>query len=185
VVAFEAFPYYARALRMLNRLAGWKNVTIIGRAAYSHRTRLALAWADQRGKRLAGFTHIQREGEPTVERLITVRAIPIDDLRLWSGETPVSVIKIDVEGAEYDVLHGAAQTIGRWRPAIYLETNGRNQERMGRSVEDLMLLMSGYGYEAHVVEPSLDTSVVIRRAMEADVERYNDLLFLTQSRISE
>lgn len=39
--------------------------------------------------------------------------------------TPVSVIKVDVEGMEPEVLRGAVNTINSYRPVIYAETHTR------------------------------------------------------------
>ena len=40
------------------------------------------------------------------------------------------LIKIDVEGAEESVLRGAVQTIGRYRPVLYVE-NDRKERSAG------------------------------------------------------
>ena len=44
-------------------------------------------------------------------------ALTIDSL----GLDRVGLIKIDVEGAEHDVIRGAAQTIARCRPVVVVE----------------------------------------------------------------
>ena len=48
---------------------------------------------------------------------ITVLRLRLDDLELER----VGFMKIDVEGHELDVLHGAADTIERWRPRLLVE----------------------------------------------------------------
>lgn len=48
---------------------------------------------------------------------VQVEAIALDDLELRE----VTLIKVDVEGHEPQVLVGAAQTIQRWRPMILIE----------------------------------------------------------------
>jgi FkbM family methyltransferase len=47
-----------------------------------------------------------------------VRSIRGDDVLL---SRPVDVLKIDVEGMEFEVLSGLSQTINRWRPVIFIE----------------------------------------------------------------
>lgn len=71
-----------------------------------------------RGGRIGEATTRPSEG-----RRITVPAVRIDDL--ISGEE-VSVIKIDVEGAELEVLQGARATLRRSRPAIVMEIERRH-----------------------------------------------------------
>jgi hypothetical protein len=48
----------------------------------------------------------------------TVRCVPGDEVLL---PTPVGMLKIDVEGMEFDVLKGLHSTIERWRPQIFIE----------------------------------------------------------------
>lgn len=48
-----------------------------------------------------------------------VETITLDDITIQSS--PVNWIKIDVEGAEVEVLKGAQETLKRWHPKIILE----------------------------------------------------------------
>ncbi len=56
------------------------------------------------------------------EDVLTVQCFSIDNL-LEKGYEPPTILKIDVEGAEYDVLIGAINTINRYRPNIVLATH--------------------------------------------------------------
>lgn len=49
-----------------------------------------------------------------------ISVVPYDSLGI---DKKVSVIKIDTEGMEYDVLRGMAKTISRFSPPIYFECN--------------------------------------------------------------
>ena len=40
------------------------------------------------------------------------------------GLRPPSVVKIDVEGAELEVLHGASRALSEFHPKIFLEIHG-------------------------------------------------------------
>lgn len=55
----------------------------------------------------------------------TVRVIRLDDL----GLTRCGLIKIDVEGFELQVLNGAAETIARCRPVLYVENDRAEHQR--------------------------------------------------------
>ncbi|OZB42752.1 MAG: hypothetical protein B7X46_13665, partial [Thiomonas sp. 15-66-11] len=52
----------------------------------------------------------------------SVRVHRLDDLRL-ELESPISFVKIDVEGNEVDVLLGSEKTLALHQPVIYAETN--------------------------------------------------------------
>jgi FkbM family methyltransferase len=59
----------------------------------------------------------------------------------------VSLIKIDVEGGELDVLRGAVATLKRHRPVVIAET-GDAMGRFGDSIEELHLFMKEMRYRA-------------------------------------
>lgn len=50
-------------------------------------------------------------------------AVPCVDLDSFVATDPVSLMKIDVEGFELNVLRGAAQLIARSRPVLYVEND--------------------------------------------------------------
>lgn len=68
------------------------------------------------------------------------------DLEWKARDCPdVSVIKIDVEGAEYDVLLGAMECIGRCRPALVIEWSPKNIGAYGRTMDDLLAIARRLG----------------------------------------
>jgi FkbM family methyltransferase len=69
---------------------------------------------------MPGFSGLREvaPGHPKVERL-TVRTARLDDV--LDPELAIDLIKIDVEGAELQVLDGAERTLSRWRPMVLLE----------------------------------------------------------------
>ena len=58
------------------------------------------------------------------ERRVTVSTIALDDL----DEPPPTVVKIDVEGAELDVIAGMTRLLRDVRPIVVCEMHGRNAE---------------------------------------------------------
>lgn len=56
------------------------------------------------------------------------------------------VIKIDVEGAEFDVLAGAAGIMMRSRPVIYLSLHPSHLEMIGRKPEEIHGILERVGY---------------------------------------
>jgi len=64
----------------------------------------------------------------------------------------VDVIKIDVEGAELDVLQGALHTIDRYRPLVLMELDSGILERAGRTVKDVLRFWRDHGYSVQRIE---------------------------------
>jgi len=59
----------------------------------------------------------------------------------------VDIIKIDVEGFEYDVLLGATDTIERCKPVVQVEMVYGQPHRFGRSVHDILKFFEDRGYK--------------------------------------
>jgi len=55
-------------------------------------------------------------------------------------------MKIDVEGAEYNVLRGLSDTIQRKRPIIYCEVHEELLQDQGYSTDQLIEYLHGFGY---------------------------------------
>ena len=66
-----------------------------------------------------GGVSMQREVSASGRR-ITVPCVRLDDVL---GDDPVSLVKIDVEGFELSVLQGAAASLVRWQPILYVEND--------------------------------------------------------------
>jgi FkbM family methyltransferase len=62
------------------------------------------------------------------------------------GRPKVSVIKIDVEGWESEVLAGAGELVSAQRPSILLEWNAANLAASGVAKETLLQMASKMGY---------------------------------------
>ena len=80
----------------------------------------------------------------------------LDDVMKEVDFGPVSMIKIDVEGGELDVLRGARNTIAAHRPTVICEIDGRDN-RFGTTRRELLDYFRALGYAAH----SLDTGLVL------------------------
>ncbi len=63
-----------------------------------------------------------------LRRAVTCEVTTIDDF-VGAGHRPPSLMKIDVEGGEVDVLAGARQTLTEHGPAVLCETHGAERAR--------------------------------------------------------
>src|SRR5262249_32983042 len=104
----------------------------------------------------AGCIRFQRnELQPGDHRItfsadgITVPAVTVDDLVAEAGAKSVSLIKIDVQGAEMLVLEGATRTLEQMRPALFVEVDDRNLMDLNSSALALVAHLERAGYETH------------------------------------
>jgi hypothetical protein len=86
---------------------------------------------------------------------IRVATTTIDHQMELQKLSRMDFIKIDVEGAEIDVLRGGERSILRHRPIIAIEYNELALQRAGASILELDELLDGYGYDRFVFENSL------------------------------
>ncbi len=75
--------------------------------------------------------------------VIQVRVARLDD-ELPDGFAP-DLIKIDVEGAEVKVLHGAVETLSRYRPVVLFEHGVGGADLYGSTSGELHDLLIGAG----------------------------------------
>jgi FkbM family methyltransferase len=115
VIAFEPTPLHEVLRR---RLPG--NVEVIAAAASDRRGEAEL-WLAGTGTGAEGLSSFHKRGVHAVS--VKVPKIPVDELEL----TGVTFMKIDVDGHEVPVLHGAKGTIGRDRPRLLIEVEARMQ----------------------------------------------------------
>jgi FkbM family methyltransferase len=131
VVTIEADPRLAELLRRT-----FSRADVVQAAASDKCGKIDL-WIPESGE-VAGISSVSRE----VGRPVRVDRITVDSL----GLTDVRFIKLDVEGHELNALRGAAETIGRDRPALLIEV----EERHGQMLE-VLGVMGSWGYRGAVL----------------------------------
>jgi FkbM family methyltransferase len=117
VVAFEAAPDNAEAIRVNAALNRVPNIEVICAAVADRAGRGRLQIVDDQS-----WSKLVQFGEhPFTERVIDVECVAIDELVSSGRVPPPTVVKIDVEGAELEVVAGMRETIAAHRPAIICE----------------------------------------------------------------
>ncbi len=114
---------------------------------------------------------------------IPVTALTIDDVMAERGWPRVSLMKIDVQGAEERVIAGADTTIDKFQPALFIEIDRDILRGEGKDAETLLTRLSGRGYGIHRLEArGLSAALSIDRAAEIIArETYADFLFIAEA----
>jgi FkbM family methyltransferase len=109
-----------------------------------------------------------------------VPAVTVDDLVAEAGAQSVSLLKIDVQGAEMLVLEGAKRTLEQMRPALFVEVDDRNLEHLGSSARALVAHLEWAKYEMHVLANDGPPRKLSRDELFANLQTrsYIDVLFL-------
>ncbi|MDY6867721.1 MAG: FkbM family methyltransferase [Chloroflexota bacterium] len=135
VYAFEPLPRNIDFLRRHVALNHFKQVKII-EAAVSDRigqTSFDLGASSAMG-------HISDSGE------IDVPLVSLDDLLEAREIRPPDYMKVDVEGAEHDVLKGAIKLLERYHPTLFLDTHQREAHR------PTITLLEELGYDFKILD---------------------------------
>lgn len=98
----------------------------------------------QEGNRGTGRIGAPSDGSVATE---TVATMTLDSFVRERGIERVDALKLDVEGAECQVLAGGAETLARCRPAMLMEYNPPCLERFGVGGDTLPKTVRAMGYE--------------------------------------
>ena len=170
VVAIEPEQRNLASLRRRVARAGFEQVVeCVAAAAADAPGELRLA----RTPSHPGDHHLAPDGDP-------VRAVTVDEL-MASDQRRLSLIKIDVQGAEALAIAGARRAIERHHPALFVEIDGPSLSRMGSSPAQLVETMSSLGYRPRELTsrgpgPERDRGELIAAAQDG----YIDALFTTR-----
>lgn len=141
VFAFEPMP---ENLIHLNRHVNKnkiENITVINKAVADKNGKVTFSMTDDR----AGNTYISSSPKFDESKSnFLVETVTVDHFCLVEHNLPPDLIKIDVEGAEYDVLKGAEEVIKTFRPVVILATH----EYHVKGIKDLCLnYFENQGYQ--------------------------------------
>ncbi|HEV3230430.1 MAG TPA: FkbM family methyltransferase [Solirubrobacteraceae bacterium] len=139
VFAFEPHPQSAALIAASARANDLETITILP---------LALGAAAGRAHLLdvrePSWSHLASYGEhPQSSGSLPVEVAAIDELLEQGRIRPPTVVKLDAEGAELDILAGMSQALSSHRPAVICELHATNEpfadfmESAGYAVENL------------------------------------------------
>jgi FkbM family methyltransferase len=144
----DTLPFLRRTQLAAQRSGNW---SVIG-AAVGAKAGEAEFWSC--GGAMGAFDGLRDTGRGGLKRVVRVPVRTIDDIWHEHGRPPVSVIKMDIEGGEYQALHGAKELISYAKPILIIEWTAKNLAAYRIKAEDLLTLCAEMTYEPYVC-PSL------------------------------
>ena len=143
MLAFEPQPVIFQQLCANLALNGIMNVTALPYACSAEHGMVSFDPPDYRSPGNFGGTAMMGSTPSALPSARTAPCYPLDSL---VDETPVALIKIDVEGHELRVLKGAQQILAHFHPILYVEN-----DRIGQSSELIAWLLDrGYRLWWHI-----------------------------------
>jgi FkbM family methyltransferase len=96
--------------------------------------------------RMGGRVAETSSAQNSPSEMVSVPAVALDTLA--AADRPPSVIKIDVEGGEKQVLQGARRVLEVNKPVLVVEIH------VQESTEEVSRMLSAWGYKLHSVHPT-------------------------------
>jgi FkbM family methyltransferase len=149
LISFEPVPSNARALRDNVVLNDLSNVVDVREHALGH-TDGTLSIGRETGTGAGTGNAFTRESALGIAEPLEWTVVPLhrlDDVLQFPAITRLDLIKMDVEGAELDVLRGARQTVTRFRPIIYGEFQLTLRSASSGTFADVADILSGLDYQ--------------------------------------
>ena len=142
VIAIEAHPENYEMLNRNIKLNGLTNVMPLNYAVYSKETKIKLYLRDEELGCTVYNTIIGSRANTREDKSIEVNANTLDDLLQNNGisHADINWIKIDVEGAEFEVLKGAVKVLAKNKNiALLIEVhNLEDGKNLYRPIMDLL-----------------------------------------------
>jgi len=151
VIAIEPNPQTVLKLRDNIRASGASVVAVEPVACADTEATLDLFAAPRSNTGETSLSRANASQEGPAVASYRVRARPLDDIVREAGVSRVDAVKIDVEGAEFLVLKGGAQTLDRFHPMVLVEVVDHQLRQMGTSSAQITAFMQAHGYSAQHV----------------------------------
>ncbi len=153
VFAFEPVPQNAALVRENFALNGFAHAQVIAKAVASHAGQVDLLLSRHPG----GATLHTDARLADAERTITVEQVALDDLVFGEHLPAPTFVKIDVEGAELDVLRGMKRLLREVRPRLVFEIDDETEAGLRSKAALCSDLLASFQYQITELPDSYPT----------------------------
>ena len=146
VFAFEPEPDNYKTLKKNVDLNSLKNVICINKALSDREETLNfyVSKSFNKGTHFLVYNPIQHLKDP-----IKIDVIPLSNFIKENNIKCIDFIKIDVEGAEFEVIKGMEKSLIHFKPTLLVEINNEAQETHGKTSKSLKEYICGLGYDPY------------------------------------
>ncbi|MCA9034528.1 MAG: FkbM family methyltransferase [Planctomycetaceae bacterium] len=169
IVAFEPFLKLAECVEKSLTLSS-HNCWDVMRIALSDKAGTCQFYFDSTG---SGTGSVFGNFSDNAKHSCTVEMTPLDSITEQLRVVGSVLIKLDVEGSEFNVLNGARGLLRRFRPTIILETNPESASAAGHSLSDLVQLLAEEGYTDFIDTRNFAQTLSVG---QLDLSRQGDLV---------
>ena len=143
VYAFEPVPENVAVVRHNIEINGFNHVQVVQKAVSfsSEQGQLVLT------RHSGGATLITDNPPPDAIGTVTVEMVALDDLVFNQKFAPPNFVKIDVEGAELDVLQGMERVMRTYHPSLLYEIDDEYEDGFTRKANECQRHLEQRGYE--------------------------------------
>jgi FkbM family methyltransferase len=135
---FEPIQQNVQRIETISQLNGFRRFEVVERAVGLDQ--ILTGGFDQKARMLR-----QGDASDTLSPM-NVPSISLDSYVNQSGAAP-SLIKLDVEGFEYEVLEGGQESIQQNKPRVWLELHPEFLQAKGRNWQEPINLLKSFGYQ--------------------------------------
>lgn len=144
IIGFEPDKInYEKALKNI-QLNSFKNITLFNFALGKQKEGVPLKINSPKNR---GGNRVDRK---LIDSKNIIQVEILDDIIHKLNIDTVSIIKIDVEGFEMEVLNGAQQTIQKQKPILFIEIDDRNLKEQNTSAEELIQFLFKMNYSIKI-----------------------------------
>jgi len=156
IIACEASNYIFTKLEENVSLNNLDNIILVNKAIYNVKKSITI-FEQQSDSINQGLSSIYKNQDIGKYNEIEVEAIPLDDLiQEYNLTKPISIIKIDVQGPEYEVIMGADLIIKKFKPIIIFEYEDEYQTNPRERKENIESLLNDHGYKIFMINQRMD-----------------------------